>query len=241
MHLKVHWTSITSLPNFFQKKLGFLYYQKCWHGYMNISSIFYFSKLTYISIIFYFFKVNFNKYTFSLWYTLKIMLFTKYLIKWKHIGRISWKFQYWFNLKYRIRYEKRDVILVQCLFKANRLENSKMAWKLVDQVFFSYGSKQSKYSFDQYLIKNCLAYLNSNAIVEFLGQFTIRCIYHFSKRCWIILRQSTKHAKFGFGVPFPFKVAHKFAYLFSQHSFHLYSWKVSVSVKLSDGLPQVLS
>ena len=31
--------------------------------------------------------------------TLKMMLFTKYLIKWKRIGRINWKFRYWFNLK----------------------------------------------------------------------------------------------------------------------------------------------
>ena len=53
----------------------------------------------------------------SPWDTLKRMLFTKYLIKWKRIGRISWKFRYWLNLKssiYRIRI---DVILVQCTFK----------------------------------------------------------------------------------------------------------------------------
>ena len=55
---------------------------------MNISSIFYFSKST---------SVN-TQYS-SLWDTLKMMLFTKYLIKWKRIGRISWKVGYWFYLK----------------------------------------------------------------------------------------------------------------------------------------------
>ena len=55
---------------------------------INIFSIFYFSKSTSINI-----------QCSSLWDTLKMMLFTKYLIKWKRIGRISWKFQYWFNLK----------------------------------------------------------------------------------------------------------------------------------------------
>ena len=48
---------------------------------MNISSIFYFSKSTSIN----------TQYS-SLWDTLKMMLFTKYLIKWKRIGKISWKF-----------------------------------------------------------------------------------------------------------------------------------------------------
>ena len=54
---------------------------------MNISSIFYFSKSTSIN----------TQYS-SLWDTLKMMLFTKYLIEWKRIGRISWKFRYWFDL-----------------------------------------------------------------------------------------------------------------------------------------------
>ena len=31
-HLKGHWTSITSSPNFFQKKLRFLYHSKCLLG-----------------------------------------------------------------------------------------------------------------------------------------------------------------------------------------------------------------
>ena len=54
---------------------------------MNIFGIFYFSKSTSIN----------TQYS-SLWDTLKMMLFTKYLIKWKRIGRISWKFQYRYNL-----------------------------------------------------------------------------------------------------------------------------------------------
>ena len=55
---------------------------------MNISSIFYFSKSTSIN----------TQYS-SLWDTLKMMLFTKYLIKGKRIGRIIWTFRDWFNLK----------------------------------------------------------------------------------------------------------------------------------------------
>ena len=52
----------------------------------------------------------------SLWDTLKMMPFTKYLIKWKRFGRISWKFRYWFYLIsfYTIKYKKIYVILVQC-------------------------------------------------------------------------------------------------------------------------------
>ena len=64
------------------------------------------SKLTYfwrnmnVSIIFYFPKsTSINTQYSSLWDTLKMMLFTKYLIKWKCIGRIGWKFQCRFDLK----------------------------------------------------------------------------------------------------------------------------------------------
>ena len=39
---------------------------------------------------------------------------------------------------------------------------------------------QNKLIFDQWL-KNLLAYLNFDAIFEFLGQFTTKCIYYFSK------------------------------------------------------------
>ena len=87
--LKGHWTSITS-SNFFQKKRIRIFIPlevlawvmiACWvlrsrltyfWRNMNISSIFYFSKSTSIN----------TQYS-SLWDTLKMMLFTKYLIKWK--------------------------------------------------------------------------------------------------------------------------------------------------------------
>ena len=57
---------------------------------MNISSIFYISKSTSIDTVAY------------VWDTHQMMLFTKYLTKWKRIGKISWKFQYWFNFKFCI-------------------------------------------------------------------------------------------------------------------------------------------
>ena len=123
--LKGHWTSITSYSNIFQKKVGIFMpledlawvMTACWvlrsrltyfWRNMNISSIFYFSKSTSIN-------TQYN----SLWDTLKMMLFTRYLIKWKRIGGISWKFWYWFNLKSSIELhiKKIDVILVQCPFK----------------------------------------------------------------------------------------------------------------------------
>ena len=62
---------------------------------MNISSIFYFPKSTSIN----------TQYS-RLWGTLKMMLFTKYLIKWKRIGRISWNFRFWFDFKSSI---ERDI------------------------------------------------------------------------------------------------------------------------------------
>ena len=64
---------------------------------MIISSIFYFSKSTSIN----------TQYS-SLWDTLKMMLFTKYLIKWKCMGRISWKFWFWFNLKSSIELDMKN-------------------------------------------------------------------------------------------------------------------------------------
>ena len=90
---------------------------------MNISSIFYFPKSTSIN----------TQYS-SLWDTLKMLLLTKYLIKWKCIGRISWKFWYWFNFKivYGINIKKIDVILVQCSFNIlsqPRAEISSKKWK----------------------------------------------------------------------------------------------------------------
>ena len=67
---------------------------------MNISSIFYFSKSTSIN----------TQYS-SLWGTLKMMLFTKHLIKWKRVGRISWNFRYWFDFKSSIELDiKRQML-----------------------------------------------------------------------------------------------------------------------------------
>ena len=68
---------------------------------MSISSIFHFSKSTSINTLYS-----------SLWHTLKMMLFTKCLTKWKCIGRISWEFQYSFNLKSSIELDiKRYYVL----------------------------------------------------------------------------------------------------------------------------------
>ena len=105
MKVKGHWASSIFIPNFFPKKVGIfislevLAWEKTacqvlhsrltyfWRN-MDISSIFYFSKSTSIN----------TQYS-SLWGTLGMMLFTKYLIKWKRIGKISWNFRYWFNFK----------------------------------------------------------------------------------------------------------------------------------------------
>ena len=45
--------------------------------------------------------------------------------------------------------------------------------------------------------------LNFDAIFEFLGQFTIRCIHYFSKKVLILFRWNTKHANFGVGGAVP--------------------------------------
>ena len=68
------------------------------------SSIFYFSKLTSV-----------NAHYIGLWDTLEMMLFIKDHIKWKHIGRISWKVSSLINFKvlYGIWYKKTDAKLVQ--------------------------------------------------------------------------------------------------------------------------------
>ena len=75
-------------------------------------------------------------------------------------------------------------------FKIKYLSYSKLFKELKDgiEVFFSRPSsfqssdqKQLNCCIDQ-LLKNCLTYLNFDVIFEFLGQFTLRCIYHFLKR-----------------------------------------------------------
>ena len=45
--------------------------------------------------------------------------------------------------------------------------------------------------------------LSLNFIFDFLGHFSIRCIYYFSKKVLIILRWNTKHAEYWLGVQFP--------------------------------------
>ena len=68
---------------------------------MIISSIFYFSKSTSIN----------TQYS-GLWDTEGIVLFTKDHIKWKHIGRITWKNWFWFILTFSAELDaKRDKCL----------------------------------------------------------------------------------------------------------------------------------
>ena len=104
--LKGHWTSNNIIPQHFPYFVPLevlawvmtvcqVLHSRLTHFWRNmkISSIFSFSKLTSIN----------TQYS-SLWDTLKMMLFTKYLIKWKCIGRNSWKLWYWFNLKSSIEF-----------------------------------------------------------------------------------------------------------------------------------------
>ena len=88
---------------------------------MNTFSIFYLSKSTSINT------------QYSLWDTLQMMLFTKHLIKWKRIGRISCKFWYWFCLKSSMELDIKRVIviLVQCPF--NLISNYNISMSVVIQ------------------------------------------------------------------------------------------------------------
>ena len=54
---------------------------------------------------------------------------------------------------------------------------------LVGRTIFKLQIKTVKMLYLDQQLKNRLAYLNFDAILEFLGQLTIRCIYYFSKRC----------------------------------------------------------
>ena len=51
-----------------------------------------------------------------------------------------------------------------------------------------------------------------DAIFEFLGQFTIRCIYYFSKKCWQFWGRVQKQANFWLGVQLPLKPIHQRKY-----------------------------
>ena len=140
-HIKGHWTSEIPTPTFYPPPqivgifipLEVLAWAMtaCWvlHSRLiyfwrniNISCIFYFLKSTSIKTQYSSLwekSTSINTQYSSLWDTLEMMLFTKYLIRWKHIGRISWKFWYWFNIKSstELDVKKKDVILVQCPFK----------------------------------------------------------------------------------------------------------------------------
>ena len=52
---------------------------------------------------------------------------------------------------------------------------------LVGQAVFKLQIKTVRMLFLDQKLKNHLTYLNFDAIFEFLGQFTTRCIYYFSK------------------------------------------------------------
>ena len=51
--------------------------------------------------------------------------------------------------------------------------------------------------------------LSFNFIFDFLGHFSIRCIYYFSKKVLIILRWNTKHVNYWLGVQFPLNKIYK--------------------------------
>ena len=106
---------------------------------MNISGIFYFSKSTSI-----------NKQYSSLWDTLKMMLFTKYLIKWKCIGRISWKCRYWFNLKSSIELD----INRSMLFLSNTPLKCGIFVGLIPTEIFKNVDKANHYLTDKKSMKN---------------------------------------------------------------------------------------
>ena len=72
-----------------------------------------------------------------------------------------------------------------CILKQIVQGTQKWHWNFsTPRGFLSYGSKHSKYCFNQEL-KSCLAYLNFNAIFEFLYNYTMNVLV--SKRCWEFL------------------------------------------------------
>ena len=123
-NLKGHWVSLRSSPTFSKKVVIFIplavlawIMTACWvlrsrltyfWRNMSISSIFYFSK-----------SASINSQYRILWDTLKMVLFTKYLIyemktHWQNQLKTSVLVS--FKILYRIRYKKIDVKLLQCLF-----------------------------------------------------------------------------------------------------------------------------
>ena len=124
------------IPKLFPKKIGIFLPLEALAWVMTVCRVLR-SRLTYfwrnenISLIFYFFlkSTSINTQYSSLWGTLNMMLFTKYLIKWKRIGRISWKFRYWFDLKSSI---KLDVKRYRC-YTCQIPLNSKLFIKKIPQ------------------------------------------------------------------------------------------------------------
>ena len=55
---------------------------------------------------------------------------------------------------------------------------------LVGQAVFKLQIKTVKMFVSDQKLKKNLTYLYFDAILELIGQFNMRCIYYFSKRCW---------------------------------------------------------
>ena len=113
-NFKILAKALTSSLEFFQKKLRFLYQQKCLHWYWLFPPILtcFWRNVNIFSIFLFFSKVDFNKYTTGASGDDAVH---KNLHKMKKTWAEVW---YWFILKfYRIRYKKKDAILVQCPFK----------------------------------------------------------------------------------------------------------------------------
>ena len=92
------------IPNFFPKKVGIFIPLEVLAWVKTACQVLrfrltYFWRNIHFSSIFFSKSTSINTQCSSLWGTLKMMLFTKYPIKWKRIGRISWNFRYWFDFK----------------------------------------------------------------------------------------------------------------------------------------------
>ena len=163
---------------------------------LNFSRIFYFSKSTSI-----------NTQHSSLWDTLKMMLFTKYLIKWKRIVRISWKFQYRSNLKSSIELDIQREILylsnapLSSLARVEQTSSSGLLAKFIFLVRLFLGASLSFFFLNVYSIQfqeivnlnasqiifglQCFCYkliLKSSilSLIDFIKSVSLRKLLHFS-------------------------------------------------------------
>ena len=132
---------------------------------VNISSIFFFSKSTSIN----------TQYS-CLWDTLKMMLFTKYLIKMKTHWQNQLKISalVYFKILYRIRYKKIDVILVQCPFNVSILYPcfwySDHKWPTVYTLLWNFiWMFNKKWSFFLYFILGSQEISSSNVVHLIIG------------------------------------------------------------------------